>query len=62
VAIVDAADRVVRRYNQTMPASSNGKVSFRLPLSEVGPGAFRIRVTASDTVNNAMSEIGIIVK
>lgn len=62
VAFVDTADRIVRRYQQVMPASASGKVSFRLRLSEVGAGAFRVRVTASDTVNNAMSEIGIIVK
>ncbi|HYN07277.1 MAG TPA: VWA domain-containing protein [Vicinamibacterales bacterium] len=62
IAVVDAADRIVKRYSQTMPASSTGKVTFRLPLSEIGVGTFRVRVTASDTVNDAMSEVGIIVK
>jgi VWFA-related protein len=62
IAIVDAADRIVRRYSQTMPASSNGKISFRLPLSEVGAGAFRLRVTVASGSDTAMSEIGIVVK
>jgi VWFA-related protein len=62
VAVVDANDRILRRYNQTMPASATGRVTFRVPLAEIGAGAVRLRVTASDGVNEAISETGIVVK
>ena len=62
VMVVDANDLVVRRYSQTMPASATGRVTFRVPLAEIGAGALRLRVTASDGVNNAMSETGVVIK
>ncbi len=62
VAAVDANDRVLRRYSQTLPASATGRVTFRVPLAEIGAGAFRLRVTASDGVNEAMSDVGVVVK
>jgi hypothetical protein len=45
-----------------MPATSAGKISFRMPLTELGPGAFRLRASGSDGVHEAMSEVGIIVR
>jgi VWFA-related protein len=62
VAAVDGTDRIVRRYSQTLPASATGRVTFRVPLSELGPGAFRLRATASDGINEGANEIGIVVR
>ena len=62
ISALDRDDKVVRRYSQTMPATSAGKISFRMPLTELGPGAFRLRASGSDGVHEAMSEIGIIVR
>jgi VWFA-related protein len=62
VAAVDGNDRIVRRYSQTLPPGATGRVTFRVPLSELGPGAFRLRVTASDGINEGANEIGIVVK
>jgi hypothetical protein len=62
VAALDGNDRIVRRYSQTLPPSATGRVTFRVPLGELGPGAFRLRVTASDGINEGANEVGIVVK
>ncbi len=62
VMAVDAGDRVVRRFGQKVPPESAGKVSVRLPLKEIGAGAFRLRVHATDGVNEATNEIAIVIK
>ena len=62
VAAVDMNDRVLRRYSQVLPPSATGKVTFRVPLTEIGAGAFRLRVTATDGVTDAMNEVGVVVK
>jgi hypothetical protein len=61
IAIVDVNDRVLRRYTQKLPPEHAGRVTFGLPLSAAGAGVFRIRVEASDGVNDAASEVGIVV-
>ncbi len=62
VMAVDADERVVRRYGQKLPAASAGKVTVRLPLRDIGPGAYRLRAYASDGVNDASNEVAIIIK
>ena len=62
VSFVDRQDRVVRKYDQKIPPTSNGKISVRLPLKEVGPGAFRVRVTLHGQGTEAVTETAIIVK
>lgn len=59
---IDRDDRVVRRFGQRLSAGSAGKVSVRLPLREIGTGAFRLRVHASDGVNEASSEVPIVIR
>jgi VWFA-related protein len=59
---VDPNEHVYRQFGQKLPAGSAGKVTVRLPLKEIGPGAFRLRVLASDGVNEAMSEVPIVIK
>jgi VWFA-related protein len=59
VMVVDAQDRVVRRYSQMLPKDHAGKVTFGLPLSQVGPGLFRLRVAVTDGTNDATSEVGV---
>ena len=61
VAVVDQQDRIVRRYMQLLPRDHAGRVTFGLPLADVGPGLFRLRVATTDGVHDAMSEIGIAV-
>ncbi len=62
VAFVDRDDRVVRKYDQKIPPASNGKISVRLPLRDVGPGAFRVRVTLDAKGSEAVAETGIIIR
>jgi hypothetical protein len=59
---IDRYDNVVRRFSQTLPPGSEGKVSVRLPLKEIGSGPYRLRVHASDGVNEASSEVAILIK
>jgi hypothetical protein len=59
VMVVDAQDRIVRRYSQMLPKDHAGKVTFGLPLSQVGPGLFRLRVAVTDGTNDATSEVGV---
>jgi hypothetical protein len=62
VMAVAGDDRVVRRFGQKLPPASAGKVSVRLPLAEIGAGAFRLRVHATDGVNEATNEVAIVIK
>jgi hypothetical protein len=62
VVAVDGNDRVVRKYSQKVPPTSVGKISLGLPLKDIGPGAFRLRVLASDGNINATNETAIMIK
>ena len=62
VAFVDRDDRVVRKYDQKIPPTSNGKISVRLPLKEIGPGAFRVRVSVDAKGAEATAETGIVIR
>ena len=39
-----------------------GRVEFRVPLAPLGPGAYRLRVTGTDTHTVATTETGIVIK
>ncbi len=62
VTAVDAQDRVVKHYTQKMPPESLGKVSVGLPLKDIGPGAFRLRVQVADGSTTATNETAILIK
>ncbi len=59
LSLLDDADEVVLKSSGTLSGSASG---VRLPMSlAIKPGAFRLRVTASDGTTEAASEIGIVV-
>ena len=62
VTALDAQERVVKHYTQKMPPESLGKVSVGLPLKDIGPGAFRLRVQVGDGSNTATNETAILIK
>jgi hypothetical protein len=62
LAAIDQNDLVVRRYDQKLPSASAGKVSVRVPLKDIGAGAFRLRVRVTDGVNEATTETPILIK
>jgi hypothetical protein len=62
VSFVGRDDRVVRKYDQKIPPTSHGKISVRLPLKEIGSGAFRLRVALGGAGIDAMAETGIVVR
>lgn len=59
---VDRNGRAVPQYRETLEPGSKGKVTVLLPLKEVGAGAFRMRVHASDGVNEATSEVPMFIR
>ena len=59
VFVVNQEDQIIRRYTRMLPKDHAGKVTFGLPLSEIGPGLFRLRVAVTDGVNDATSETGV---
>lgn len=60
--VMDRLDREVRRFTQTLPAANPGKVTIGVPLADLGAGAFRLRLTATDGAATASSDAGIVVK
>lgn len=59
-AIVDANDRVVSS-SEDIP-NQRGQVDTILPLAALAPGAYRLRVTATDGPNTARREIGFVIR
>jgi len=62
LAAIDKDDHVVRRYDQKMLPEQPGSVSVRIPLKDIGAGAFRLRVRVSDGSNEAKTETAILIK
>jgi VWFA-related protein len=62
LAAVDAADRIAASFDQTVAASDDSKVGMKLPLANLAPGPYRLRVLASDGERLVQREIGIVVK
>ena len=62
VEILDAQDDVRAWVDREVPANDRGRVDVRLPLGTLAPGAYRLRVTASDGANTAAREVGIVIK
>jgi VWFA-related protein len=59
---IDRYGNSVPQYAQKLAPGSAGKVSVRVPLKNIGTGPFRLRVRASDGVNEAFSEVPIVIK
>ena len=62
VEILDAQDDVRAWVDREVPPNDRGRVDLKLPLGTLAPGAYRLRVTASDGTNNAAREMGISIK
>jgi VWFA-related protein len=62
VTAVDGNEKVIRHYAQKMPPESLGKVSVRLPLKDIGSGAYRLRVQVADGTTTATNETAILIK
>jgi hypothetical protein len=59
---IDASDRIVATFDQTVAARDDGRVGMKLPLDQLTPGAYRLRVLASDGERLAQQEVGVLVK
>jgi VWFA-related protein len=62
IMVVDASNRSIMAIDRAVLPNEAGKIDLRLPLGPLAPGAYRIRVTGTDTRSVAMTETGIIVK
>jgi VWFA-related protein len=62
VAALAPDGRVMLTLNRTIAAHDNVPVDLKLPLGQLGPGAYRLQVTASDGRQTAQREIAITIK
>ena len=65
ISITDAAGRPIMAIDRAVLPGEPGRVDLRVPLAPLGalaPGAFRLRVTATDSHAVATTETGIVVK
>lgn len=62
IMVLDAGNHPMMAIDKSVAPNENGKIDFGLPLAALAPGAYRIRVTGSDTHSVATTETGIIVR
>ncbi|MEI6243761.1 MAG: VWA domain-containing protein [Acidobacteriota bacterium] len=62
ITILDAENQPLLAFDKSVGPSAPGKVDLRIPLDKFGPGAFVLRVAATDSRNVAKAETGFIVK
>lgn len=62
IMVLDANSKPMMAIDKSVAPNEAGKIDFGLPLAPLAPGAYRIRVTGTDTHTVATTETGIIVK
>ena len=62
IMILDANNKPVMAIDKSVGPNDAGKVDLRMPLGPLGPGAYRIRVTGTDTRSVATTETGIVIR
>jgi hypothetical protein len=62
VEILDAQDDVRAWVDREVLPNDRGRVDLKLPLGTLTPGAYRLRVTASDGTNSAARDVGIAIR
>ena len=62
IMVVDATNRTMMAIDKALAADEAGHVDLRLPLAPLEPGAYRIRVTATDGRNVTTTETGIVIR
>ena len=60
--VLDAGNHTVMALDRAVMPGEPGRVDLRIPLAPLGPGAYRIRVVATDGHTVAQTETGIVVK
>jgi hypothetical protein len=59
---VDFEDRVVLTLSERLERNDPGRVFMALPLSELEPGAYRLRITAATPAGSDVREVGVVVR
>ena len=62
ITVLDAENQPLLAFDRSVAPNAPGKISLRIPLDKFGPGAFVLRVAATDSRNVATAETGFIVK
>jgi hypothetical protein len=62
ITILDAENKPLLAFDKSVGPNAPGKVDLRIPLDTFGPGAFVLRVAATDSRHVAKAETGFIVK
>ena len=62
VTLVDFTNKTVATQTPPVTGTGVGLVDLKMPLKDLKPGAYRVRVTATDGKATATKEIGLIVR
>jgi VWFA-related protein len=62
MVIIDAGNHALMALDRAVLPGENGHMDLRIPLGPLGPGAYRMRITATDSHSVATTETGIIIK
>ena len=62
ITVLDAENQPLLAFERSVAPNAPGKIALRIPLEKFGPGAFVLRVAATDSRNVATAETGFIVK
>lgn len=62
ITILDAGNQPLLAFDKSVGPNAPGKVDLRIPLEKFGPGAFLLRVAATDSRHAAKAETGFVVK
>jgi VWFA-related protein len=62
IALVDTTDHVAASVDEPVGAGAPGRIDVVLPLKTLVPGAYRVRVTATDGKSKAEHEVGLVVR
>jgi VWFA-related protein len=62
VTIIDASNHTVMALQRRIEGGAQGRLDFGVPLATLGPGAYRLRVSATDARTVAHTETGFIVR
>lgn len=62
IAVIDAENSPLLALDKAVGPGASPRVDLELPLKTLGPGTYRLRVTATDSHNVAHTETAIVIK
>lgn len=62
IMVVDSTNRSIMAIDRVVSPNDPGRIDLRVPLAPLGPGAYRLRVIATDSRTVASTETGLLIK